>query len=66
VTAAATLPASRMIETAANCADPANVVADMTIGASQPNPALRARTPNETPKPPTAIASGRAARAPCR
>jgi hypothetical protein len=55
-----------MIETAANCADPANVVADMTMGASHPNPALRASTPNEIPKPPTAIASGRAARAPCR
>jgi hypothetical protein len=43
--AAATVPPSPITDTAANCADPANVVADMTIGASRPNPAVRASTP---------------------
>src|SRR3546814_207219 len=54
------------METAANCADPAKVVADITIGASQPIPAERASRPNEMPKPSTATASGATARAPAR
>ena len=66
MTAAATVPPSPMTDTAANCADPANVVADITIGASQPKPAARARTPNEIPNPATAIAKGPTARAPSR
>jgi hypothetical protein len=33
-----TVPPSRSTETEANCAEPANVVPDITIGASHPNP----------------------------
>jgi hypothetical protein len=66
VTAAATVPPAPRIETAANCADPAKVVADITIGASQPMPAERASRPNEMPNPRTATASGATARAPSR
>ena len=33
---------------AANWADPANVVADITIAAAEPIPAARARTPHHT------------------
>ncbi len=65
-TAAATVPPSPRTETDANWADPANVVADITIGASQPNPTARASTPNEIPNPTTATASGPTARAPSR
>ena len=45
------------IETDANCADPANVVIDITIGATEPIVG-RARTPNDIPKPNTAIENG--------
>src|SRR4029453_2046452 len=65
-TAAATVPPSRSTETEANCAEPANVVPDITIGASHPNPPARAMTPNDTPNPATAIANGPTARAPSR
>ena len=51
-TAAPTVPPSPRIETAANWADPANVVTDITIGATRPI-AGAARTPNDTPKPNT-------------
>src|SRR5207244_10503022 len=61
-TAAPTLPPAPPTDTAANCAEPANVVADMTIGATTPKPAERARTPKERPKPKTASASGKIAR----
>ena len=54
------------IDTAANWADPAKVVMDMATGARTPIPAARASTPNDTPKPATATASGAAARTPCR
>jgi hypothetical protein len=64
--AAPTVPPASSTETAANCDEPANVVADMTIGASHPMPADRASSPNETPKPATAIASGATARTPSR
>ena len=60
------MPPVPRIETAANWADPANVVTDITIGATTPIPAARARTPNEIPKPTTAIASGATARTPSR
>ena len=53
-------------EVAANCADPANVVADMTMGATEPMPAARARTPNDSPNPATAMASGIVDRTPSR
>ena len=44
--------------------EPANVVADIAIGARRPMPAVRARTPNERPKAAAAGSSGRMARAP--
>ena len=62
--AAATAPPDPSTETTANCAEPANVVSDITIGAATPMPASRARTPNDAPKATTAIARGAAARAP--
>ena len=65
-TAAATVPPAPSTETAANCAEPANVVADITIGAAQPQPAARASRPKDTPNATTATASGAAARAPSR
>src|SRR3954447_14152140 len=64
VAAAPTLPAALRTEAAANCADPANVVADMTTDASVPMPADWARRPNETPKTRTAGAMVAARRAP--
>jgi hypothetical protein len=51
---------------AAYCADPPKVVADMTIGASDPIPATFARTPKEAPNVDPAIANGRIALAPAR
>src|SRR5215471_3198709 len=50
ITAASTLPPLSRTDVAANCADPANVVADMTIGATEPSPAATARMPNAIPK----------------
>ena len=58
------LPAG--IEAAANCADPANVVADITSGARWPIPALRATSPNEAPKNKTVAATAAAVRTPSR
>ena len=62
--AAATAPPDSSTEATANCADPANVVSDITIGATTPMPASRARIPYEAPNATTATASGAAARAP--
>ena len=58
-------PAPR-IEAAANWADPAKVVADITTGATRPMPADRARTPNDSPKAKAATPMGAAARTPSR
>src|SRR3954471_18309211 len=65
VAAAPTLPAALRTEAAANCAEPANVVADMTTDASVPMPEERARRPHETPKTRTAgrMVAARRARA---
>jgi hypothetical protein len=63
-TAAATDPPAPRIETAADCAEPANAVADCTVAAAGPIPAARANDPKATPKP--ATASGAAARVPSR
>jgi hypothetical protein len=52
------------MDTAANCAEPANVVADMTTGATGPIPASRARKPNGIPNAATATASGQPRRNP--
>ena len=65
-TAVAADPPAPRTETAANCADPAKVVTDITMGATLPIPAARASTPNEIPNAPTAIASGTTARTPSR
>ena len=43
--AAAAAPPAWRTDAAANCADPANVVTDITTGATPPMPAARARTP---------------------
>ena len=52
-------PPPPRIEAAANCAEPANVVTLITMAGSAPIPPDdAARTPNETPNSPTAIASG--------
>ena len=53
-----------MTVAAAICAEPANVVSDMTIGATTPMPASRARIPNETPMTSAANAIGATSRAP--
>ena len=47
-------------------AEPANVVNDITIEASELIPASRASTPKETPNAPTATANGTATRMPVR
>ena len=62
--AAATAPPDPSTDATANCAEPANVVSDITIGATVPIPASRARMPNDAPKARTATASGAAARMP--
>ena len=62
--AAASAPPSSSTDATANCADPANVVSDITIGAATPMPASRARMPNEAPNASTATAIGATARAP--
>ena len=58
MTAAAMLPPSSSTDAAANWAEPANVVADMTIGATEPMPAVDARIPNAMPKLAEAGATG--------
>ena len=59
-------PLAPRIEAAANCAEPANVVADMTSGASTPIPDARATSPKDAPKNQTVAATATAARAPSR
>jgi hypothetical protein len=54
------------IEVTANCAEPANVVADMTSGAHEPIPAARATSPNDAPKNQTVAAIVAAERKPAR
>jgi hypothetical protein len=64
--AVTTPPPAPRIEAAANWAEPAKVVTDITTGATRPMPAARARTPNDTPKTSAATPIGAAARAPSR
>ena len=60
-------PPAEMTDAAANCAEPAKVIALMTIAGAAPMPPdVADRTPNETPNSPTAIASGTAVTAPRR
>src|SRR3954470_6126823 len=63
-TAAPSPPPAATIEIAANCAEPANTIADMTIAAGAESPAWRARTPNETDSRNPAAAYGTPARIP--
>src|SRR5688572_31643207 len=60
-TADPTLPPSITTDSAANCAEPANTIADMTIACSGEKPASVASTPNETDSTKPAIAYGIAA-----
>jgi hypothetical protein len=62
--AAAAAPPSRRTEAAANWADPAKLVADMTSGAVHPIPAARASTPKESAKANDATLIGATARIP--
>src|SRR6185312_11064031 len=64
--AAARVPPAERTEVAANCAEPAKVVAEKTTALRPPRPASRARTPKVTPKAPTATAKGAMTRAPSR
>jgi hypothetical protein len=64
-TAATTPPPPPRTATAANCAEPANTVADITTGATLPMTGSAA-TPNETASNPAATAYGRPARTPSR
>src|SRR5680860_614615 len=64
ISAAAAPPPAVRIEAAANCADPANVVADIARARKGLNPADSASAPNDTPNAKTGAASGTAARAP--
>src|SRR5438067_2435521 len=47
-------------DTAANCADPANTVADMSTACQAGIPAPTAKTPYDTPNTPTAATTGAA------
>jgi hypothetical protein len=58
------VPPAPRTETIANCAEPANVVADMTSAASESIPAALARTPKEAPNATIAGMSGSITRAP--
>jgi hypothetical protein len=65
-TAAPSPPPAATIDTAANCEEPANTIADITIAASTEKPASRARTPNDSDSRKPAIAYGTAALSPAR
>jgi hypothetical protein len=58
------VPPAANTDTTANWAEPANVVALMTIDATGSKPAERASTPKDAPNRNTAGESGRIARAP--
>ena len=63
ITAAPRVPASLRIDAAANCAEPANVVTDITIGATRPIDGS-ASTPKDIPNRNTAIENGATFQAP--
>jgi hypothetical protein len=58
------VPPAPSTETTANCAEPANVVADMTSAANESTPAALASTPKEAPKATIAGMSGSITRIP--
>ena len=64
--AAAAVPPAPSTDTTANCAEPANVVADMTTAASVSTPEARASTQTRTLNATIAGKSGRIARKPSR
>ena len=57
-------PPAAKIATAANCADPAKTMADMTMAPMAENPASRATTPKDSASTPDAMAKGTPARTP--
>src|SRR3954447_9181592 len=65
-TAAPMLPPAETIEIAANWAEPANTIADITIAAITLKPASRASTPNDSERRNPASAYGTPARRPAR
>ena len=65
-TAAPMVPPAETIEMAANCAEPANTIADITLAAITLNPASRASTPNDSDRRNPAAAYGTPARSPAR
>src|SRR5439155_27213403 len=65
-TAPPTRPPAETIDTAANCADPANTIADITIAATTLKPASRASTPNDSESRKPASAYGTPALSPAR
>src|SRR5919106_382798 len=64
--AAATAPPESSVETTANCAEPAKVVADMTTAATTSKPAAPERMPKDAPNAAAATAIGAIRRAPSR
>src|SRR3954447_7475884 len=65
-TAAASPPPAAMIWIAANWAEPAKTIADMTIAAAAEKPASRASTPKDSESRKPAAANGTPARTPAR
>ena len=64
--AAPSPPPAATIEIAANCAEPAKTIADMTIAPIAEKPASRASTPNDSATTLPASAYGTPARSPAR
>src|SRR3954470_21927156 len=64
--AAARVPPAESTDVAANCAEPAKVVAEKRTACTPARPASRASTPKVTPKVATATAKGAMTRAPSR
>ena len=62
--AVTTLPPALSTASVANCAAPENTIADITIGATVPQPVVTAATPNEAPISAVGMTSGSAARMP--
>ena len=61
-----TLPPALSTASVANCAAPENTITDITTGATEPQPAVAAETPNEAPISAVGMTSGSAARMPAR
>ena len=59
-----TLPPAVRTASAANCAAPENTIADITIGATVPQPDVAAATPKDAPISAVGMTSGSATRTP--